>query len=261
MPSSLFGTSTIGGVLFGGPFSLPPDKGLVDIVRQLLDEASGSVFWPNDQVYDACNDVILDLWANTRIQVAEVDLVVTSNVDLYPMPALMIPQFVVLNTTIGSVVINEKYWITDQAKLEQWSRVWRRNSLQQPKFFVPFGLTQLRVWPKPDITYTFQVWGVPWPTEMNGDNRDAPQEDLLIDRQLKLAIAFRAAANLLESTRPDMTDVFNRESDDCIARYKIRLRNRQKHNIHRLRPNTGSGGMNKTIAAYKGVINIGRRLP
>jgi hypothetical protein len=261
----------------------------------MLDEPGGSVFWPAQQLYDAANETILDLFANTKIAVVEADFLVNSNTDLYAIPpTIMIPQFVVFQSatftittnTIGGVgggfgmgafgsepfgggggtittsttsswLFNEKYWISDQGKLEQYSRTWRQFAPERPKFFVMFGLTQIRVWPIPDQSYIFQIWGVPWPSEIS-----AVAEDIAVDQQLKLVIAYRTAGSLLEATRPDMADVFYKESDENLNLYKIRLRNRQGHNIHRLRPGTHGPSMSsRIVGADTGVISIGRRLP
>lgn len=242
------GSSPYGGTI-GGSGGIIPDKGFIPIVQEMIDETGQAVFWSTNQIYDGGNAAVIDLWANVKPVSTNVDFTVTAGQDIYPIPAsVMIPQFFVLNTTTGNSTINQTYWISDQAKLEQWNRSWRTTSPELPRWFVPFGATQIRVWPVPDKTYVFQLWGVAWPTEFSDT-----QLDIMVDRQFKLAIAYRVAAELFEATRPDLSDEFLKESGDALNRYKIRVRNIQGHNIRRIRPGGRYG------AADKGVVTIGRR--
>lgn len=264
-----FGGGIFGGELFGQGAStntgtstttissLPPDKTLCDIVRQILDQTAGDIFWPATQIYDAANEALVDLWAWANIQTASEPLSVGVGDDIvaYNTSTIMIPKFIVLSTHIANADVNQKYFITDQTKLEQWSRVWRLDAIGQPKWFVLWDLFHLRVYPSPDKTYTFTLWGVPWPTEVTAAN-----EDVLVDRQLKLAIAYRTAANLVEQTRPDLADAYAKESDETLYRFKLRMRNIQKNNIRRWKPVVTGWGTDRTSSAYSGVIRLGRRL-
>jgi hypothetical protein len=171
----------------------------------------------------------------------------------------MIPSYVVLNTTSGTgftaQTINQKYWESDVTKLEQWNNNWRANIPAQPRWFILWDAFHIRAFPSPDQTYTFTLFGVPWPTELATGT-----EDIVADQVLKLAIAYKAASNVLEATRPDISDVYNHESEELYLRYRIRLRNEQTNNLRRLKPLSGSRMTDTVGAATKGVIKIGRRL-
>jgi len=254
---------------------------LVDTIRLLIDQATGSsavnlpdyptpgdIFWPAQQLYDCGNEVLIDMWSafgrqNTPIQLTNTDFVVSSGTDIFPYnaTAIMIPSYVVLNTTTSSgaasQTIDQRYWTSDITKLEQWSNNWRQNIPAQPKWFLTWDAFHLRCFPSPDQTYTFTLFGVPWPTELSTGT-----EDITADPVFKLAVAYKAAANVLEYSRPDTADSYLKESEELLNRYRIRLRNQETNNMRRFRPVVaapGGQGTDLTMAATKGVIRIGRR--
>lgn len=260
------------------------DTTLCNLVRQLLDQTAGDLFWPAQQIYDAANAELIDYWANAKVQEQSVALTVYAGDDIVPWDTttLMIPQYLVLNPSLSNLVTVSDVWgvpqwmsnltgtstgstvpitqiqtyfITDQTKLEQWSRVWRLDSHGLPKWFVLWDMFHLRVYPSPDKTYVFDLWGVPWPAEISATN-----EDLAVDRQFKLAIAYRIAASLLESTRPDTSDLYTKLAEESLYRYKLRNRNQQKNNIRRLKPGGNQRGTDRNIAGNTGVIKLGRVL-
>ena len=252
---------------------------LIAIVRLLIDQAtgtsgvslndypvSGDIFWPSQQLYDATNEVMIDYWGglgnqSMPIQLTSSTFAVTTAGFIFPFATTVImqPSYIVLNTTTGSgasaQTINQKYWISDVTKFEQFDNNWRNYSPGQPKWFAVFDAFHIRVFPQADQTYTFEMYGVPWPVELSTGT-----EDVTCDAILKLAIAYKAAANILEATRPDTADSYVKESDELILRYRIRLRNQSSNNIRRLRPGVGNTGSDNNIAANKGVIRIGKRL-
>lgn len=253
---------------------------LCGIIRILIDQAysgtstiiddptAGDIFWPSQQIYDAANEAVVDFWATVGRQDVPVQLAtntvaftVGTATDIYAIDtaAIMIPTFVTLNTMIGdgysSQTLNQRYWISDRTKLEQYARDWRDNQQQQPKWFIRWDAWNLRVFPLPDQTYTFTLWGVPWPTEIGTGT-----EDITVDQILRLALAYKGAATLLEATRPDVADLYIQNSEELLNRYRIRLRNSQTNNLRRMKPGTNQRGTDDTIAAMKGVIKIGNRL-
>lgn len=171
----------------------------------------------------------------------------------------MIPTFVTLDTSYMSgyqpITINQRYFISDRTKLEQYARDWRDNTQSQPKWFILWDAWNIRVFPKPDKTYTFTLWGVPWGTEIGTGT-----EDINVDQILRLALAYKAASTLLEATRPDVADLYIRNSEELLNRYRLRLRNQQGNNIRRMKPGTNQRHTDDTISAFKGVIKIGNRL-
>lgn len=253
---------------------------LVGLTRVLIDQAfsgtatiiddptAGDIFFPSQQLYDSCNEAVVDFWATAGVQdvpislaTATAPLVVTSSTDIYTFDttSIMIPIYITLNTMLGSgaggELINQKYFITDRSKLEQYARDWRNNQQEQPKWFVLWDAFHLRAFPQPDQTYTFTIWGLPWATEIGTGT-----EDINVDQVLRLALAYQSAATILEATRPEVSDLYLRNAAECLNRYRIRLRNQQTNNIRRMKPG-GNGRMtDNTMAAYKGVIKIGNRL-
>jgi hypothetical protein len=250
---------------------------LIGLVRLLIDQATGTgtlndypvagdIFWPSQQLYDAANEVMVDYWAQlgnqqTPIQLTNTTFVVSTGTEIFPFAStvIMTPTYVVLNTTTGSgaasYTINQTYWISDVTKFEQFNNNWRNYPAGQPKWFAVFDAFNIRVFPLPDQTYTFTLFGVPWPTELSTGT-----EDITCDAMLKLAIAYKSAANILEATRPDTADSYTKESEELLLRYRIRLRDQSTNNIRRLKPNVGDGRSDITQAAIKGVIRIGKRL-
>lgn len=250
---------------------------LVDTVRLLIDQATGTgtlkdypvagdIFWTTQQLYDAGNEVLVDFWpmlANQPIpvQLTNTNFVVSSGTDVFAFDAtsIMVPSYVVLNSSTASgasmQVTDQKYWISDITKLEQYNNNWRGFTPAQPRWFVLYDGFHIRTFPSPDQTYTFTLYGVPWTTELSTGT-----EDISMDPIVKLGVAYKAAANILEATRPDTADWYVKESEELLERYRIRLRNSQSNNMRRMKPAVGGRGTDKTIAAGKGVINLGKRL-
>ena len=254
---------------------------LCGITRILIDQAvsgtstiiddptAGDIFFPSQQIYDAANEAVTDFWAtagrqDVPIQLATATatpLVVGTGTDIYPLDnvSLMIPTFVTLNTMLGSgaggELINQKYFISDRTKLEQYARDWRNNQQAQPKWFILWDAWNLRVFPTPDQTYTFTLWGVPWPNEISTGT-----EDITVDQILRLAMAYKTAATLLETTRPEVSDLYTKNSEEMINRYRIRLRNQQTNNMRRMKPGGNGKFTDDVIAANRGSIKIGNRL-
>jgi hypothetical protein len=251
---------------------------LCDQIRTLIDETSSAVFWPNAHIYDAANEAVMDVYAEVQPVEGTSTMTFTTSGDLFALPEtdLMVPKYLVLApgvtvtqtwdlvtqtwvvttqswdsmTAAGGTGIAQRYWISSQAELEQYSREWRTATRARPSWFILWGLNKLRVWPSPDQNYVFYLYGVPWPTEIGTGTEDLTTTD----RMLKLAIAYRAAAELFAATRPDLSEAWRKEADECILRYKKRYRNYQPHNIRRLRP------ANPTQIGMKGHIKTGSRL-
>jgi hypothetical protein len=249
---------------------------LIGITRILIDQAlsgtstiiddptAGDIFWPSQQLYDAANETIMDFWATAGRQdvpialaTATAGLVVGTATDIYAFDSttLMIPTFVTLSTSFGSEGVNQKYFISDRTKLEQYARDWRDNQQAQPKWFILWDAFHLRVFPKPDQTYTFTLWGIPWATEIITGT-----EDIVVDQILRLAMAYRTAATLLEATRPEVSDLYNSNAEEMLNRYRIRLRNQQGNNLRRMKPGGNGRYTDNVIAANRGSIKVGNRL-
>lgn len=257
---------------------------LIGEVRLLIDQANGAgqlpdnpvpqdIFFPAQQIYDATNEVIDDFWPMLARQATPVQLTSstftcsqvavagTAGNDIFTFDntVIMVPSYIVLNSSTGigagRVTTDQKYWITDRTKLEQYNNNWKQNTPALPRWFVLWDAFHIRCFPSPDQTYLFTLYGVPWGTELSTGT-----EDITADPILKLAVAYKAAANILETTRPDTADAYVRESGELLNRYRLRLRNSNTNNIRRMKPGVGASTTDVTIAANKGVIKIGRRL-
>ena len=252
---------------------------LVGIIRILIDQAlgtgtmndypvSGDIFWTSQQIYDATNEVMIDYYMQlgrlpVPVQLSSATFTVTTGTDIFPYDTttIMVPTYVVLNTEVGTgpsgVTINQEYWASDVTKLEQWGVAWRSDTPAQPKWFILWDFSHIRCFNQPDKTYTYALYGVPWPTEIGTGTEDPTTP---IDPLFKLAIAYKAAANILEATRPDIADAYMKESEELLLHERIHIRNNQTNNLRRLKPGVGSRFTDATIGAAKGVIQIGRKL-
>lgn len=205
----------------------------------LLAELGGGVFWPNEYLYDALNEALLEVWVKTRPQYVSATLGLVANDDRVAIPStIMVPRFVLRD--------NLRYFVTTHAKLEQFDRSWKSNATGVPKHFVLWDAETLRVFPRPNGSYTFVVWGIGWPTEFSSSN-----QDLSVDRRLKDAIVKRAGATVVEYVHPGAAEVLRAEAEQLENMYKISRRNAFGHVLHQLRPGT------RLTAAQSGVIDIG----
>ena len=216
---------------------------LVSDIRELLDESGGAVFWVEEQLYDAANEAVLDVFASLRQEYGTATITTTASVADYNIPAtIMLPQYI---TGTG-----RKYFPTTLAKLEQYNRQWKETTVGYPKHWVLNDVNSVMAYPTPDAAYLFVVHGVPWPSV--GEIADGA-EDITAASLLRRSITRRAVAELLEYTQPSLAEQFLREAAEAEHDYKVQLRNRQSHNIRRLKP----GGI--MTSAQKGVVNVGRR--
>lgn len=215
---------------------------LVQETELLLNESGASVWWGAQQVYDALNQSIQELSGHLRWELASTSFTVSTGTDIFAFDnsQIMIPQYFVSEGT--------KLFPTEQAELENWSRTWRLEPAGKPKWVVLWDASHFRVFPSPDQSYTFTLYGVPWLTEIDGSNTD-----ITIDAMAKKAIVFRAVAHLLELTQPQLADTYMQESLENEKRYSTQIRNNLGSNIASLRP-----GVGWTIAQF-GDIKIGRK--
>lgn len=214
---------------------------LVQDIQMLLDETGGSTFWTPYHIYDAANEAILYEHAVLKHRYVSANLVIAPNTEFVAIPStVMIPRYI-----LGTEGI---YFITTQAKLEQYSRNWKTDSASTPKHFVLWDAATLRVYPQASASTTYTIHGVPWPSdELTPTNED------ITDTLIKAVVAQRAVSILLEFTQPQLSDVYAREADEFETDVKKRLRNRQSHNINRLHP----GGLQ--TKAFGGVVKIGKK--
>lgn len=242
-----FGISEFGKVEFGGAGVLSTscvDLGLLTDVQTIIDETGAAVFWPLQTVCDAINDAVLEMMPIAFMPTTSTTLTLNLNDDIVAWPSNIIawPQYL--------EYAGQTYFPTSHAQLERYDRNWRNAFRSQPRFFVLWGESHLRVWPQPDQTYNFTIWGPAWPTEITPLVTDIPT----LPDSLRQALAFRAAARLFQYTRSDLADAYMKEAEEYEALWRKTWRRFQSHNIKRLRPGTGF------TAAQSGSIRIGKRM-
>lgn len=217
---------------------------LVSEVSQLVDETGGAVWWTAQQVYDACNEALLEDWSILKPLAGTSTMTVTAGADLvaFDTTSIMIPQYFIDPT------LNTKLFPTTHDELENWSRRWREESAAKPKWLVQWDASHYRVFPLSDAQYEFVLWGVPWPPEIGTATQDCTLENFQ-----RKATVLRAAASLLDLTQPDLADAYRGEATDHAKRAAAEIRQQFDGNVDRLRPGTGW-----TVAQF-GRINQGRK--
>jgi hypothetical protein len=202
---------------------------IIQDIQLQLDETSGPVFWVIDQLYDAANAAQLEVWMNLKDwQQISTNIILSSGNDIiqWPFTTIMIPQYVIYNGV--------KVFPTTQAQLQDWANNWKSSNPTRPNWYLLWDAYHIRLYPKSDNVYTFQLFGVPWPIEITDGNHDVVNIDPLVRR----AIVLRAVAKLMETTQPDLADAKMLESVEWEKRYARQQRNSFGDNIARLRPTT-----------------------
>lgn len=201
---------------------------LQDIQLQ-IDETGGPVFWVIEQLYDAANAAQLEVWMNLKDwQQTSTTITLSSGNDIiaWPYTTIMVPQYIIYNGV--------KVFPTTQAQLQDWANNWKSSDPTRPNWYLLWDAKHIRLYPKSDATYTFHLFGVPWPTEIQDGTHDITGIDVLVRR----AIVLRAASKLLETTQPDLADAKALEAMEFEKRYARQQRNAFGDNIARLRPTT-----------------------
>lgn len=216
---------------------------MVSEVQQLVDEAGGAVWWTLTQVYDALNASLLDLTIDTKMTTASATLAITSGVDFVAIPTtqILVPQYVVYNSV--------SIFSTTHDQLEDWSRRWHDQPAAQPKWLVLWDAQTFRTFPAPDANYTFTLYGLKWPDEVDVSTTEVTP----LSRDLRRAVVLAAAARLLEFTQPQLADAMLIESEAHKQRSLQTYRRSLGANTLRLRPGVG------WQLAQGGDINLGNR--
>lgn len=202
---------------------------LLQDIQLQVDETGGPVFWVIEQLYDAANAAQLEVWLNLKDwQQTSTNIILSSGNDIVALPSttVMIPQYIVYSGV--------KIFPTTMAQLQDWSNNWMNETPGRPNWCVLWDERHIRVWPKSNSTYTFTLFGVPWPTEITDGTHDISGIDPLVRR----AIVARAAAKLLETVQPQLADAKTLEAVEFEKRYARQQRNTFGDNIGRLRPTT-----------------------
>ena len=211
----------------------------LNTIRTYVNDSQG-VTYPDNHLFDSLNDSLLDVYVDTKPTLTTATWTLTASADKATLPStIMIPQVVIYN--------NLPYWFSTQAELERWSSTWRSASYAQPRWFVRWSHDQVRLYPKPDQTYTMTLIGVGWPTELTPAASTVDS-----DSNWRQAIEHRTVAILLEMARPDLSAIHDAQYQQYRNNYMVDLRANQGHRLRQLRPGTRQNN------AQSGSINLGR---
>jgi hypothetical protein len=202
---------------------------IVSEVRRLVNDEG--TFWPLTQVLDAVNQAQLMVEAQVKWRKTSWTLSVGEGAEWVPVPTgVLIPMWVE-GPTGGTE--SQRFYPTTHWHLETNDRGWRRREMKRPEGFVLWDAYTFRIWPRADQAYTYTLWGVGIPTEV---------EDILtistLPHNLTSAVTLTSAALLLASTRPDIAEMYFADAEELIADYRRVVRNAQSHNIQVIRPAT-----------------------
>jgi len=216
---------------------------LVSEVQTIIDETSAPVYWTSQQVYNACNKALEEVWANVRwtYTTATITTLASQQFTTLPSSTVMIPQYIINDQGL-------KMFPTTHDLLQDWQQNWMNEHPARPGWYVLWDQKTLRWFPTPDTNYTFVLYGVPWPPEINGTNLD-----ISVDPLLRRAVIYRAAAYLFELSQPQYADFWHTEAAEQEKKYGRQFRNQQGANVLRLRPVKG------WELAQQGDIRQGRR--
>jgi len=216
---------------------------LVSEVQTIIDETQTPVYWTIQQVYNACNKALEEVWANVRWTYTTATLTLTASQQFTTLPSsvVMIPQYIINDQ-------NLKMFPSTTDMLQDWQGNWFNEYPARPGWFILWDQTHLRWFPRPDKTYQFVLYGVPWPPEINGGNTD-----IIADPLIRKAVIYRAAAYLFELSQPSYADYWQTEAAEQEKKYGRQFRNQQGANTLRLRPVVG------WELAQQGDIRSGRR--
>lgn len=213
---------------------------LVSDVRVLIDEASAA-FWTDAHVYNSLNATLLDMYQeNARMFIGTATITTTASNSYIPIPStIMIPKLI-----LGT---GKEYWGSTQTKFNQYNSTWPRTAVGYPRHWSLWDASTFQTYPRPDAAYVFQIAGVPWPDEITSTNTD-----LSTQRNFTRAVMYRAAAHLMEVSRPDLSDYYTTQAIAELTEFKRLMRSYGAGGLWTLTPRT------HRVAARSGVVRLGR---
>ena len=222
---------------------------LLDEVRLELGESSsllGAYFWSTTEVCNAVNAALIAAYIDTDEDTALGTTTLTASVyeATLPYETVMVPKRIV--GMKGEVFPISK---TDlEIYKADWNVVSGVGTPTAPRWIAPSGYEDITVWPMPDQTYTYDVYGIAWPGEIS-----VGSPDLTLDHGLREAVVALAIAFLVDDYYPELCDIKYMEYTQHISAYKRTLRNRRGRAPVALKP---SGYFDR---ARSGSIPLGRR--
>ena len=215
---------------------------LVSDTQDLINDSG--VFWPAQQIHDALNDSMLEVWQELELHLGTATATTAPGDEFITIPTtILTPKSI----TIGD---RERY-ITSRILIERYNHEWKTSSLGDPQHWVVYDSETLMPFPRPNLAYIVVIRGVLYPTEeITGGNLDIAE-----DNKIKESIIWRASATLAEHTRPDLVQVWSHEAARAIREADKKLgRNLFGKYIKRIRP------ASRINVAHQGDVAFGRSL-
>lgn len=218
--------------------------GIVSTIQLVLNDSG--VFWPETQIIESINEAQLWVTAQTKWKRQSWPISLPTGTDLFSVPSdLLIPGWIesavpVINGT-STTTTYKRAFPTTHVELEKYNRLWRNAEVYAPQYFVIWDASTLRAFPRPDISYTYTLYGVPYPIEITTST-----QSLEGPHGYQHSVEKYTLALLLEATRPELADFYMEDAENEILQLRKTLRNQQSHNIRRLRPASVMGMGNKS---------------
>lgn len=203
---------------------------IITDVQLVLNDAG--VFWDTTQVLDAINQAQLELFARIKWLRTSATLSLVIGQEFVGIPStILIPSWIEgPAVSKGGEVNPKRVFPSTQYELESFNRLWRGAELDEPRNFVLWDATTLRVFPRPDQSYSYTIWGIGMPTAMGvGDTLTGPTAYVT-------AVIDYSVGLLLSATRPELAQVYINNAEENVQSLIVNKRNNQSHNIRRLRP-------------------------
>ncbi len=206
----------------------------------------GTYFWSTTEVCNAVNAALIAAYIDVDEDTAIGTMTLTASSSHTPFPYndVMIPKRIV--GAMGEVF---PISITDlEAYRADWSVLHGLGEPAPPRWIAAEDFENAILFPVPDQTYVYDVYGVAWPGEIS-----VGSPDITLDRELKEAVISLAIAFLVDDYYTELCELKYLEYMQHVNAYKRTLRNRRGRAPVSIKP---SGSFNR---ARSGSIYLGQK--
>jgi hypothetical protein len=198
---------------------------LTELRTTVLNDSGQNLFWSDNQLLNALNAA--QIWvrgeASDDTLGVSVQVVPASKLtnDLQSLvPLVQIPQEIM----VPQLLVGPKgeAYISSLADMERYSKYWRNTPPGEPITFIFQGLRQLRPYPLPDQEYSYDLWGLRWPSKLTATTLDLD----VIDHNYYHAVLMNSATRLLLPTQPNAATLLQKEAEEHLNLYRRHLRSR-----------------------------------
>lgn len=183
---------------------------LVSDVQDLLDDAG--VFWVDAQVYDACNNAMLELWPVLGHDWYRDTVIWTSSQETADYAArMMVPK-----KLLGRGTWEE---VASWNDLERTDRAWRNWDTGKTRYYISVDANTLLACPPSNETRFIRVEGIQYPQEeISVSNLDISDVE-----PVKEAVMYYAAALVAFNVRGELAELWFRLADEMVQEAKRRV--------------------------------------